>query len=67
MRLRTADQDAAAGSNSEAERIVRQIRAAWPQVRIIVRADSGFCRKELLKWCEDSSVYYVIGFAGTSG
>jgi hypothetical protein len=62
-RLRTADQDAAAGSKDEVERIVRQIRAAWPQVRIIVRADSGFCRDELLKWCEDNGVYYVVGFA----
>jgi hypothetical protein len=32
-------------------------------VRIIVRADSGFCREELIKWCEDNGVYYVIGFA----
>ena len=42
---------------------MRQIRAAWPEVRIIVRADSGFCRDELLKWCEDNGVYYVVGFA----
>jgi hypothetical protein len=62
-RLRTADQDAAAGSTDEVERIVRQIRAAWPEVRIIVRADSGFCREELMKWCEDNHVFYVIGFA----
>jgi hypothetical protein len=62
-RLRTADQDAAAGSKDEVDRIVRQIRAVWPQVRIIVRADSGFCREELLKWCEGNGVYYVVGFA----
>jgi len=62
-RLRTADQDAAAGSKDEVERIVRQIRAVWPAVRIIVRADSGFCREELMKWCEDSGVHYVFGFA----
>jgi len=62
-RLRTADQDAAAGSKDELERIVRQIRAAWPVVRIVVRADSGFCREELMKWCEDNGVYYVFGFA----
>jgi hypothetical protein len=48
-RLRTADQDAAAGSKDELERIVRQIRAVWPAVRIIVRADSGFCREELMQ------------------
>jgi hypothetical protein len=62
-RLRRADQDAAAGSKDEVERIMRQIRAAWPTVRIMVRADSGFCRDELLKWCEDNGVYYVVGFA----
>jgi len=62
-RLRTADQDAAAGSKDELERIVRQIRTVWPAVRIIVRADSGFCREELMQWCEDSGVYYVVGFA----
>ena len=62
-RLRTADQDAAAGSTDEVERIVGRIRAAWPAVRIVVRADSGFCREELMKWCEDNGVHYVIGFA----
>jgi len=45
------------------ERIVSRIRAAWPEVRVIVRADSGFCRDELMKWCEDHGVYYVVGFA----
>jgi len=62
-RLRTADQDAAAGSQDEVARIVGRIRAAWPAARIIVRADSGFCREELIKWCEDNGVHYVIGFA----
>ncbi len=62
-RLRTADHDAADGSKEEVERIVRQIRAAWPAVRITVRADSGFCREELMKWCEDNGVCYVVGFA----
>ena len=62
-RLRTADQDAAAGSKDEVARIVSRIRAAWPAVRILVRADSGFCREELIKWCEDNGVCYVIGFA----
>jgi len=62
-RLRTADQDAAAGSKDELEQIVRQIRAVWPAVRIIVRADSGFCRDELMQWCEDNGVHYLVGFA----
>jgi hypothetical protein len=62
-RLRTADQDAAAGSKQEVERIVEQLRAAWPEVEIILRADSGFCREELMHWCEGHGVGYVFGFA----
>jgi hypothetical protein len=62
-RLRTADQDAAAGCVQEVERIVTQIRARWPQVRLMVRADSGFCREELLSWCEEQEVDYVVGLA----
>jgi len=60
-RLRTADQDAAAGCVQEIERIVAQIRAAWPQVHIVLRADSGFCRDELMSWCETQEVDYVLG------
>ena len=62
-RLRTADQDAAAGSTQEVKRIVKQIRQAWPGVPIIVRTDSGFCREELMKWCEENQVDYVLGMA----
>jgi hypothetical protein len=62
-RLRTADQDAAAGSQAEVERIVAHIRRRWPEVEILLRADSGFCREELMKWCEQQGVLYVLGFA----
>ena len=62
-RLRTADQDAAAGSKQEVERIVGQIRSKWADARIVVRADSGFCREELMDWCEKHKVGYVLGFA----
>jgi hypothetical protein len=62
-RLRTADQDASAGSKGEVERIVTQIRRRWPEVEIILRADSGFCREELMAWCEEQGVRYVFGFA----
>ena len=51
-RLRPADHDAAAGAVEEVERIVTQIRARWPAVKIVVRGDSGFCRERLLAWCE---------------
>jgi hypothetical protein len=43
--------------------LVRRLRAAWPQVRIIMRADSGFCRWKMLRWCERVGVDYVIGLA----
>jgi hypothetical protein len=62
-RLRTADQDAAAGCVQEIERIVKQICAAWPKVHIVLRADSGFCRDELMSWCEAQGVDYVLGVA----
>ncbi len=51
-RLRPADIDAASGSVQELGRIVGQIRRRWPRVRIVVRADSGFCRENILSWCE---------------
>ena len=62
-RLRPSNIDASAGSLEEVQRIVRQIRARWPKTRIILRADSGFCREQLLAWCETSAVDYVFGFA----
>ena len=40
-----------------------ELREAWPAVKIVVRADSGFCREQLLRWCEDHGVDYVIGLA----
>src|SRR5438045_4945203 len=62
-RLRPSNIDASAGSLEEVQRIVRQIRARWPKTRIVLRADSGFCREELLAWCENNGVDYVFGFA----
>jgi hypothetical protein len=62
-KLRTADGDGAAGALEEVERVVAQLRAAWPTVRITLRGDSGFCRDALLTWCETHDVDYVIGLA----
>src|SRR5712691_185243 len=62
-RLRPSNQDASAGSLPEVERIVAQIRARWKQTRVILRGDAGFCREELMAWCETHRVYYVFGFA----
>src|ERR1700676_161145 len=62
-RLRASNIDASAGSVAELKRIVEQIRSAWPQVHIIVRGDSGFCREELMAWCEAHCVEYLLGLA----
>jgi len=62
-RLRPANQDGAAGSLEEVKRIVGQLRQRWPEVKIILRADSGFCREELMAWCEQNHTDYVLGLA----
>ena len=62
-RLRPANQDAAAGALDEVKRIVAQLRARWPEMEIVLRADSGFCREELMAWCEHNRVDYVFGLA----
>jgi len=62
-RLRPANQDASAGSWKELSPVVERLRRQWPDVRIIVRADSGFCREGLLLWCEQNRVDYVLGLA----
>jgi len=62
-RLRPANKDAAAGSVEEVERIVTQVRERWPETRIVLRADSGFCREELMAWCEANLVDYAFGLA----
>ena len=61
--LRPANIDAAEGSLKEVKRIVTHIRRKWPDVRIVVRADSGFARDDLMTWCEANGVHYVFGFA----
>ena len=62
-KLRRSNIDACAGAKEETARIVAQVRERWPDVRIIVRADSGFAREELMRWCEDNGVDYVFGLA----
>jgi hypothetical protein len=62
-KLRRADLDAAAGSVQEVARIVAHIRSHWPRVRIVLRADSGFAREELMAWCEANGVDFLFGLA----
>jgi hypothetical protein len=60
-KLRRSNIDASAGSVELIEPIVRQIRARFPYVRILLRADSGFARETLMAWCEENRVDYVFG------
>jgi hypothetical protein len=62
-KLRRADIDASAGSVAEMARIAARIRQRWPQVRILLRADSGFARETLMAWCENNAVDFLFGLA----
>ena len=62
-RLRPSNIDASYGSVHELGRIVARVRQCWPHTRIVVRGDSGFCREELMAWCEAHGVDFVFGLA----
>jgi hypothetical protein len=62
-KLRTSDRDAGDGAVEELARLVTRIRKKWRKTRIVVRADSGFAREKLMKWCEKHNVYYLLGLA----
>jgi hypothetical protein len=62
-KLRKANKDGSAGALDEVKRIVAALRAVWPELPITLRADSGFAREELMKWCEEHQVDYVFGLA----
>jgi hypothetical protein len=62
-KLRRANIDGSAGAVEEVARIVGRIRARWPRVRILLRADSGFAREALMAWCEANRVDFVFGLA----
>src|SRR5690606_11140803 len=61
--LRTANRDASDGTTAALQKIVAEVRRRCPRARIVVRADSGFCREAILAWCEENRVDYVIGLA----
>jgi hypothetical protein len=62
-KLRRSNIDASAGAVEEVQRIIGQIRACWPRVKIVLRADSGFAREALMLWCEQNRVDFVFGLA----
>ncbi len=61
--LRPSNIDAAMHSRAILKLLVRRLRAAWPGVKITVRADSGFCRWRLMRWCDRNGIGYVLGLA----
>lgn len=62
-KLRTSDRDGADGTKEALVFLVKRIRERWPHVRIILRGDSGFTRDEVMAWCEDNGVHYLLGLA----
>jgi len=65
-KLRQANGDASEGALEELKRIIEQIRQKWPKVQILIRGDSGFCREEIMAWCEGNGVDYLFGLAQNS-
>jgi Transposase DDE domain group 1 len=65
-KLRPSNRDAADGARDEVARIVAHVRERWPTTNIVIRADSGFARDDLMTWCEQNNVKYVLGLAGNS-
>lgn len=65
-RLRPSNIDAAKGTVEELERIVSAIRKKWRRVDIWIRGDSGFCREEIMTWCEENRVEYILGLGKNS-
>lgn len=61
--LRPSNIDASKGSVEALTRIVAKIRQRFPRVELLVRADSGFAREKLMRWCEEQGVEYVLGLA----
>jgi len=65
-KLRPSNIDGSAGAIAEVARVVAQTRGCWPEVRILLRADSGFARETLMAWCENNGVDYLFGLARNS-
>ncbi len=65
-RLRPSNIDASKGTVEELERIISAIRKKWKEVKIWIRGDSGFCREDIMTWCEENRVDYILGLAKNS-
>ncbi len=61
--LRPSNIDVARHAWTILKLLVARLRQAWPGVKIILRADSGFCRWRMMRWCDRHGVDYVVGLA----
>src|SRR5688500_9525941 len=61
--LRPSNKDGALHAWAILSLLVKQLRQTWPEVKIIFRGDSGFCRHQMLEWCDRHGVFYIIGVA----
>ena len=61
--LRPSDIDASKHTRAVLKLLVRRLRAVWPEVKITIRGDSGFCRWRLMRWCDSNGIGYVLGLA----
>jgi len=61
--LRPSNIDASQGTLKQLQRILPKLRAAWPEVKILIRGDGGFCREPIIRWCEDHEVGYLFGLS----
>ena len=64
--LRPCNVGAAHKAHVVTKLLVNKIRTRWPEVKIIIRGDSGFGIEKLMRWCDKNDVYYVFGFAKNS-
>jgi hypothetical protein len=61
--LRPSNIDPSKHTRAILKLLVERFRQVWPDVKIIIRADSGFCRWRTMRWCENNGVFYVFGLA----
>jgi hypothetical protein len=61
--LRPSDIDASKHARAVLKLLVRRLRTAWPEVKLTIRADSGFCRWRLMRWCDSHGIGYILGLA----
>lgn len=62
-KLRVSNTDASAGAVEAVEKVVAALRVRFADLKITLRADSGFCRDALMNWCELNGVFYIFGMA----